>query len=294
MKKNIISKYLIFLLGILLSVALFLLPVVNIPMLDTKADSYFKDTIEKAIVAYGTCRAANASLSIIKGSNLQLEPGGVGISLAIGQIVDPIDDMTKRLSDVLVTAITSLGLQKLSHKICMSITQKIASLLLIIGSFLVLIDHEKLPNIRRIICKFLILISILRFCLPLSSYANDVIYNSFFSDKISQSNNELKNNSAKFSQVQDLNMPESNGIIGTVGNSGIFIKNKSIAFKNAINDSLSNMGSTINHLLDLTLLYAGILMIQVIILPLTVFFVLMKISNAIFMPRIPSELKNNN
>jgi len=70
-------------------------------------DAYFREAITKAGVAYATCRVLNASVSIVKDSSLQLEPAGVGISLAVGQALDPIDDMTERLSDVLVTAITS-------------------------------------------------------------------------------------------------------------------------------------------------------------------------------------------
>jgi hypothetical protein len=79
-------------------------------VLDTTADDYFRDAITKAGLTYATCRAVNASISIVKESSLQLEPAGVGVSLAVGQALDPIDDMTERLSDVLNKHVVALRL----------------------------------------------------------------------------------------------------------------------------------------------------------------------------------------
>jgi len=106
MSKN--QKILISVCSIILAVFLFFANSFKIPFLDSKTDSYFNEAITKAGLAYATTRAINASVSIIKESTLQLEPAGLGVSLAVGQALDPIDDMTERLSDVIVLAITSL------------------------------------------------------------------------------------------------------------------------------------------------------------------------------------------
>lgn len=84
-------------------------PGLRLPIIDNTTDVHFHEAITKAGVTYATCRMINASVSIVKDSNLNLEPAGIGITLAIGQALDPIDDMTERVSDVIVTAITSLG-----------------------------------------------------------------------------------------------------------------------------------------------------------------------------------------
>lgn len=51
----------------------------------------------------------NATVSVIQQSSVQLEPAEIGLSLAVGQIADPINDMVEKLSNVLVMSITSLG-----------------------------------------------------------------------------------------------------------------------------------------------------------------------------------------
>jgi hypothetical protein len=90
MNKKLQQKAVTSLLGILIAAALFFSSVTKIPVLDTKTDTYFNDAITKAGLAYATCRAINASVSVVKGSTLQLEPAGVGVSLAVGQVLDPI------------------------------------------------------------------------------------------------------------------------------------------------------------------------------------------------------------
>ena len=87
------------------AIMLFILPGLKLPYLDQKADTYFSEAMTKAGLAYGVCRVINASVSVIKESQVQLEPAGLGVSLAAGQLLDPLDDMTERASDILVTAI---------------------------------------------------------------------------------------------------------------------------------------------------------------------------------------------
>lgn len=234
MKTTIKQKALTSILGIIIAVSLFFSPVTRIPLLDTKTVNYFNLAITKAGIAFATCRAINASVSIIKGSTLQLEPAGVGMSLAVGQILDPIDDLTERASTVLVTAITSLGVQKLSYEIAVSLAPHIFSIFLLILSILIWFENERIASLQKITTRILILIAIIRFCLPVSSIANDYIYKNYFTEQISHTNDALAFHSAKFNQLGDFTLPESSGFLGTIENSTAFIKQKSTEFKNAL------------------------------------------------------------
>jgi len=132
MKNKIISEKMAkACVAISLAVVLFFASGTRIPVLETHTDQYFINAITKAGAAYAACRVVNASVSILKESSIQLEPAGVGISLALGQALDPIDDMTERLSDVLVTAITALGVQKMVYEISRGLALKMLSVLLI-------------------------------------------------------------------------------------------------------------------------------------------------------------------
>ena len=152
----------------------------KLPVLDKASDAYFTDAITSAGVTYATCRVINASVSIIKESSLNLEPAGVGLTFAIGQALDPIDDMTERVSDVLVTAITSLGVQKMAYEISVSLAPPILAIFLLILSIVIWFENERLIIIRKTIIKFILLLIIARFALPISAITNNYIQKHIF------------------------------------------------------------------------------------------------------------------
>lgn len=277
-------------IGILIAIFLFFSSGLRFPVLDTTSDSYFQEAIRIAGVAYATCRVINASVSIIKESTLQLEPAGVGMSLAVGQVLDPIDDMTERLSDVLVTAITSLGVQKLAYLISVSLVPPVFSIFLFILSVLVWFNNDRLKSFQKTIMRFALLLIIARFCLPMSSLANEFLHKHFFANQISDARKELESGCIELDKLKEFSFPEVDGVLGTIENSTLFLKRKSIEFKNALVVTVSNMGSMVENLLKLTFLYVAIFMIQVILLPLVVFWLLVKTANALFFTNIPVML----
>ncbi|BBO67427.1 hypothetical protein DSCA_13570 [Desulfosarcina alkanivorans] len=280
-------------IGVLISILLFFTSGLTLPVIDATTDDYFHESITKVGVAYATVRVLNASVSIVKESSLQLEPAGVGVSLAVGQALDPIDDMTERLSGVLVTAITSLGVQKLAYEISVSLAPPVLSVCLLALSVLIWFDNGKLASLQNLTMRILFLILIVRFCLPLSSVANGFVHQHYFVDQISAANNELAVGSVELDKLKDFSLPEIDGVIGTIENSASFLNRKSIALKNALVDTVSNMGATIENLLTLTFLYVGFFLIQIVILPLLSFWLLVKTVNALFAVNAPVILNSS-
>ena len=270
------------LIGILLSIVLFFSSGVQIPGLDSTADSYFKDSITKAGVSYGVCRVINATVSVIQQSSVQLEPAGIGLSLAVGQIVDPINDMVERLSNVLVMSIASLGVQELVYEISITIVPQILAILLLFLSFLLWFKNTRVLKLQKILMSVLVIAAIARFCLPISSVANEFLQETFFDDKIVAANEELTASTLDMDKLEDVRVPKSDGFMGTIGNSASYLKKKSVDFRNTIQVIMENKGVIVENLLRLTFLYLGIFVIQVLVLPLLMFWFLMRIVNSLF------------
>jgi hypothetical protein len=268
--------------GILLSLIIFSFSGVHLPVLDATTDSYFKESITKAGVSYGVCRIINATVSVIKESSLEVEPAGIGLSLAIGQIVDPINDMVERLSDVLVMSITSLGVQELLYEISVTLVPSIMAVVLLLLSLLVWLENDRLVKVQKILINVLVIASIARFCLPVSSIANQFLQDHFFEDKIVKANAELARGTVDLGQLNDVHLPKYDGIIGTIENGTSYLKQKTIDFKRAIEITIENNGLIIENLLRLTFLYLGVFVIQVLVLPLLIFWFMMKIVNVLF------------
>jgi hypothetical protein len=276
-------------IGILLSVLLITSPNLRVPPLDEQADSFFRGSIGQATLAYATCRVINGSVSVLKESDLQLQPTGVGVSLAVGQALDPIDDMVERASDVLVMSITSLGLQKLVYEMSVALAPGLLGGLLLILSVSLWIPHPRLRPVQRTGVQVLLILLIARFCLPLSSMANAYVNRNFFQPQIEETRKGLALGVSELKELQEFTLPEIDGLRGTLDNSVAFVKTKSVAFKEGLIAVTTHAGEVVESLLTLTFLYIGVFLIQVILLPAGVLWILLKLSNSLFVPRRQAE-----
>jgi hypothetical protein len=268
--------------GAAAAILLFLCAGLRLPVLDNTSDAYFREAIAKAGLAYATCRVINASVSIVKESSLNLEPAGIGVTFAVGQAVDPIDDMTERVSDVIVAAIASLGVEKLVCEIDTSLAPPLLAMLLFMSSALIWFKNKRIVAVQRTVTRFILLILIARFALPISAMANNYLQDHFFREKISNANKELAIGSAELEKLTKFSLPEMDGVVGTLKNSSSFLKRKSLEFKNALVSVVNNAGHIIENLLTLIFLFVGVFLIQVIALPILVFWLLLKFANSLF------------
>jgi hypothetical protein len=257
----------------------------RVPLLDAHTDAYFRKAITTAGLAYTTARLVNASVSVVKESHLQLEPAGVGLSLAVGQALDPIDDMTERLSDVLVMAITSLGVQKLAHAMGISMAPRILAVLLLPLAVIMWVKRPHLNTLRRLLLRLLLLVAVARFCLPMAALVNGYLDDQYFTPEIEAARSDLALGTTELEKLSEVNLPEVDGVRGTLKNSAAFLQQKAMEFKNALVYTVENVSAIVDNLLKLTFLYLGIFVIQILLLPLGVFWLSVKTAGALYLWR---------
>ena len=81
--------------------------------LDDVSEAYAEKALRNALVTFAVARTVNGVISTAQGTELALEPGGVGVILSVGEVLDPINDLIERFSAVMLVAASSLGLQML-------------------------------------------------------------------------------------------------------------------------------------------------------------------------------------
>jgi hypothetical protein len=79
---------------------------------DGAAKAHIEAGMARATAAYVMARTLNAVVSVIQESRLQLNPAGVGVSLALGEALDPVNDLVERFSWVMLLSLTALGTQR--------------------------------------------------------------------------------------------------------------------------------------------------------------------------------------
>ena len=81
--------------------------------IDRASETQAENALKNALVTFAVARTLNGVISAAQGTEIALEPGGVGVVLSVGEILDPINDLIERFSAVMLIAASSLGLQTL-------------------------------------------------------------------------------------------------------------------------------------------------------------------------------------
>ena len=69
--------------------------------------------LKRALVSFATARALNGVISVAQGTEIALQPGGVGATLAPGQLLDPVNDLVEQFSQLMLIASVALGVEKI-------------------------------------------------------------------------------------------------------------------------------------------------------------------------------------
>lgn len=66
----------------------------------------------RALASFAAARALNAVLSVAQGTELALQPAGVGLTLTPGQVLDPVNDLVEQFSTLMLFASAAFGVQR--------------------------------------------------------------------------------------------------------------------------------------------------------------------------------------
>ncbi|MFK8075066.1 MAG: hypothetical protein AB8B84_00670 [Granulosicoccus sp.] len=159
--------------AVLLSVVLAL-----IPATDEVGQSHVDTAFKRALVGYALARGLNGAISVAQGTEVAIQPAGVGVNFTPGQILDPVNDLVERFSWIMMLASSSLGIQK----VLLSMSAWNGLLLVVVLSgllFLLSILWSRLSEVRWVLQRLFLFVLLLRFMMPAISIANDWVYRTF-------------------------------------------------------------------------------------------------------------------
>ena len=262
------------LLLLLISGLFYAFSFVKFPGIDRLADDYFSESIKVATIAYATTRGVNAVVSVVKESHLELAPAGVGVTIAAGQILDPIDDMTERLSSVLVAAIGSIGIQKLGFEIGEAISFKAIALILLLMIPLIWFSTAWLSPLLQPAIKLCLVLLLLRLLLPASAIISDSLYSNWLQPGIEDAMDRLAIVSKNYDDMRSMTPEQSSGFFSSMtGGAAEKVEKTRQAFLNMV----ENAENIIASLLHLMTAYLAIFMVQILLLPLAMLWLLVSL-----------------
>ncbi len=84
-----------------------------VPAFNALADRYVDDGFKRSLLSFATARALHSAVSVLQGTELAIQPMGVGLTLTLGQVLAPINDLIAQFADWMLWASIAFGMQKL-------------------------------------------------------------------------------------------------------------------------------------------------------------------------------------
>lgn len=170
--------------------------------LDTSSKQYVDKAFNRALISFGIAKTLNGVISIAQGTEIAIQPAGIGINLTPGQVLDPVNDLVERFSWIMLMSTTSLGIQKvfLSMSIWPEFNYLLVSLL-ILGLLLLFIKNEKYNHLRILVLRLSLLMVVLRFVVPVAGLANEGVYQVFLEEEYVSATQQLEFTAEEIGQL---------------------------------------------------------------------------------------------
>lgn len=82
------------------------------PRLSAMADQAVDAGLKRALVSFATARTLHGVISVVQGTELAVQPMGMGVTLTPGRLLTPINELTAQVADWMLWASVAFGLQK--------------------------------------------------------------------------------------------------------------------------------------------------------------------------------------
>ncbi len=147
--------------------------------MDAPATRQVDAGLKRALVSFATARALNAAISVAQGTEISVQPVGVGATFAPGQLLDPVNDLVERFSDLMLGASILFGAQKVLIGIGSYWPVSLAlSLVAFAWSWQWMRQQRVTPWLSRLLAIALML----RFAVPLVTLGTDLVWQKFLAD----------------------------------------------------------------------------------------------------------------
>ena len=170
--------------------------------LDRASSADINGSIASAGLIYGTARGINALVSVLQGTELNV----VFVTIGIGEVLDPVNDLIERFSEVILVALASLALQKILLAIVShGIFNVLLSLVAIATVVSIWLQSERLNSA---LLRIFLVIVFFRFSLGLVVLANSWVDASFLQEADQQRHLAMEKFQGELRQIDTLSREE--------------------------------------------------------------------------------------
>ncbi|HEX5636394.1 MAG TPA: hypothetical protein VFY78_04850 [Gammaproteobacteria bacterium] len=184
------------------ALAVALLAVMYTGWLDNSAKDYTEQGLKRVLVTYAVARGLNGLISVAQGTEVSVEPVGIGMTFTPGQILDPVNDLIEQFSWLVLASGVSLGIQRLLIVMTGSTGFTILVSVMVAGA-LAACWWQKIPEtVSRVITRIAVILLMLRLVIPVIALLNQAVYWYFLQPQYESSQTVLEQSGFQLQQQQ--------------------------------------------------------------------------------------------
>ncbi len=237
-------------------------------LIDDTGRRYASEAFSRALITFAVARTLNGAISVAQGTEVAIEPGGVGVNFTVGQVLDPINDLVERFSAVMLIATSSLGLQNILLRMTLWWGTSLALILAVVFALVVLwwpkFDESRL---KPLALQLLLVAVFLRFAVPILVIGSNLVFDTFLAAEQAAASRSLDATRSDIEQInENVATPESDAqdqsVIERLGS----MLNSSLDSMN-IGDRLDRLRDRVSNVSEHIINLIVIFLLQTIILP---------------------------
>lgn len=144
--------------------------------IDSQANQQVESGLKRALVTFAAARALNGVISVIQGTEVSAQPFGFGLTLTVGQVLDPVNDLVEKFSDLMLVASIAFGVQKVLLAVGASWLISFAfSVVALAWCYLYLTEKWRPVWLARTLA----VLAIARFAIPVALVGSGLVFDSF-------------------------------------------------------------------------------------------------------------------
>ena len=253
---------------------------------DRLAESEYNELFQRALITFALARTLNGVISVVQGTELALQPAGVGVTLTPGEVLDPINDLVERFSWIMLGATLSLGVQQ----VLLDVGQwwGVRLLLAVLGlSWLWLRLRRaarRAPDrgTERMLFRVFLIVLFIRFAVPAAMIANEGLYRLFLEERFVQSTRVIETAGSEIREASRDETPSDGAETdeGVLDSLGQMLENtrKSLDLKKKVDYISERASDLIEHLIQLSVVF----ILQTGILPITFLWIFLQLFKQVF------------
>jgi hypothetical protein len=248
--------------------------------LDEVGNEQAQAAFKRALVTFAVARTLNGVISVAQGTEVAVEPAGVGVTFGVGQILDPINDLVEQFAGVMLVASTSLGIQN----VLLGMTGwwgTTAALVAAVALALAVIwwPSERARRWDGAAVRLLLILMFLRFAVPLLVLGTNAVFDTFLAAEQEAATLALETTRE---EIEELNeqaappVPESETMMGRLG-AMLDESLESMNVKQRLDDLRLRVSNASEHIVNLIVIFV----LQTILLPLAFLWIIVQALKAL-------------